>query len=81
MSPWIKDFSNQIREDLGVGVLGDPGPSYDGPEALKYLQLTARSTHCVIDVTNKNRFAWFLVGFAEGFERGRWRFGSGGLIA
>ncbi|MCI0564766.1 MAG: hypothetical protein MN733_40385, partial [Nitrososphaera sp.] len=83
MWPWTKDFSNQIREDLGLGVSADPGTSYDGPEALKYLQLAARSTHCIIDVTNKNRFAWFLVGFSEGFERrplAAWKQGTDSMI-
>lgn len=69
MHEWIKEFSNKIREDFGAAVVSDPGLQYAGSEAQKYLECVARSTHCVIDVTDKNRFAWLLVGYALGRER------------
>ncbi|MCI0400442.1 MAG: hypothetical protein L0Z68_03960 [Gammaproteobacteria bacterium] len=72
-----------MREDVGAAVVSDPGLMYGGSEAQKYLECVARSTRCIIDVTDKNRFAWLLVGYAEG--RGRtpmavWKQGTEGLI-
>lgn len=83
MHVWIKEFSNKIREDFGAVVVSDPGLQYAGSEAQKYLECVARSTHCVIDVTDKNRFAWLLVGYAEGRERtpmAVWKRRTDGLI-
>lgn len=63
---WTKDFATQIRDDLKLHFRDDPGAAYQGPDALKYLEAIARSTHCVIDITGKHRFAAFLLGFAVG---------------
>lgn len=69
MAMWIKDYGRMIRDEVGVLFLDDPGTTYKGPETLKYLELIARSTHCIIDISCKNRFSSYLLGYAVGRDR------------
>lgn len=83
MYRWIKDYTRMIRDELGILVRDDPGPAYEGPEAMKYLESIARSTHCIIDITSKNRFSAFLLGYAVSRETKNlavWRRGTDSLI-
>jgi hypothetical protein len=83
MATWLQDFEGQIMTDLRSNVTRDQGSSYNGSYTLKYLEAIARSSHCIIDITNKNPYCGFLLGYTVGREKKHlavWRRGTNSLI-